>query len=227
MSKLNSIKFPDLVARYYSDNVEVDDTLSVEGAAADAKKTGDEITEVKDALSEFVSTRFEFNVIHGESEEMFTTDVPYDEIYEAYINGKVVQCRFMTEDGTALILFPWYVNEYGMSFQGNHISSNARGVDRYYIDVGNDYVSIDRFTVLNTKNFIGGHQFDEFDPWYEYDVGDYCYFGSTMYKCKLAYHGTGEDEYPPASHFEETNVMAEISAAIADVDTLLGSGVIT
>lgn len=164
------------------------------------------------------TARFEFNVVRNESDEdsyeSFTTDVPYDEIYEAYMDGKVVQCRFVTDDGTAFILFPWDVDEYGMSFQGNHIPPSAQGVDHYAINVYNDYVYVNRWTVPNTKNFIIGSQIWEFDSMSQYNVGDYCYFENSLLKCKLAYSGTGEDEYPPDSHFEMTNVIAEISAAI-------------
>lgn len=45
---LKSIKFPGLDDTYTVP--QVDDTLSVTGAAADAKKTGDELSELNDRL---------------------------------------------------------------------------------------------------------------------------------------------------------------------------------
>ena len=53
---LKSIKFPTLPDRY----VIGDTSLSVAGAAADAKTTGDEITNVKSALDDLKSHDFVF-----------------------------------------------------------------------------------------------------------------------------------------------------------------------
>lgn len=53
---LKSIKFPTLPDRY----VIGDSTLTEEGAAADAKATGDEITNVKSALDDLKSHDFVF-----------------------------------------------------------------------------------------------------------------------------------------------------------------------
>lgn len=53
---LKSIKFPTLPDRY----VIGDTSLSEEGAAADAKATGDEITNVKSALNDLKSHDFVF-----------------------------------------------------------------------------------------------------------------------------------------------------------------------
>lgn len=53
---LKSIKFPTLPDRY----VIGDTSLSEEGAAADAKATGDEITNVKSALNDLKSYDFVF-----------------------------------------------------------------------------------------------------------------------------------------------------------------------
>lgn len=53
---LKSIKFPTLPDRY----VIGDTSLSEEGAAADAKATGDEITNVKSALDDLKSHDFVF-----------------------------------------------------------------------------------------------------------------------------------------------------------------------
>lgn len=48
------------VSKYMMKNVHVDSTLTEEGAAADAKATGDEITNVKSALDDLKSHDFVF-----------------------------------------------------------------------------------------------------------------------------------------------------------------------
>lgn len=49
---LKSIIFPGLTDRYVIPDIEVDNTLTQEGMAADAKAVGDEVTDLKDAISD-------------------------------------------------------------------------------------------------------------------------------------------------------------------------------
>lgn len=70
---LKSIKFPGLSDTYTVP--EVDDTLAVTGAAADAKKVGDEISDIKEDLGDLANLETEdksslvaaVNVAHSEA----------------------------------------------------------------------------------------------------------------------------------------------------------------
>ena len=98
---LQSIKFPGLDDTYTVP--QVDSTLQVTGAAADAKKVGDELGTLNERLSNYVSLTGEnqvqpqnisgvtFTKTEGETEgaNIFTSDMLFEEGYYVYINPNV------------------------------------------------------------------------------------------------------------------------------------------
>lgn len=88
--------------------IEVDNTLSVEGRAADAKKTGDEITGLKGEFSEDIIAQYNqsFTIVEN-SEVKSTTGVISDSTEHSRSDyTELKECESVTLGGTSV----WYIN---------------------------------------------------------------------------------------------------------------------